>query len=170
MLKVYLGTTNTAKVKAVKNILEPLGLEVIPISVDSLVSNQPKTDEETIQGAINRAKALPTDGLRIGLEAGVEMLYDDLFLTNYGVLIDQNNNIYKAGGTRITLPNEIKKAIFEDGLELSDAMEKYFGILNIKHKDGAIGYFTDGWVKRIDIFEHIIKLLYGQYLHGGVNA
>lgn len=170
MLKVYLGTTNTAKVTAVRNVLEPLGLEIIPMAVNSLVSDQPKTDEETIKGATNRALALPTDGLRVGLEAGVELLDGDLFLTNYGVLIDQNNHVYKAGGTRITLPNEVKHAIFEEGLELADAMEKYFGLHNVKHCDGAIGFFTEGMVKRVDIFEHIIKLLYGQYLHGGKDA
>ncbi len=168
-MKVYLGTTNNAKVTGVKNILEPLGLEVIPMSVESNVSSQPKCDEETIQGAINRANNLPQDGLRMGLEAGVSLINDDLFLTNYGVLIDQNNNIYKAGGTRIILPTIVKDAIFNEGLELADAMDKYFGMSNIKHRDGAIGYFTSGMFKRNEIFEHITKLLYGQYLKGKDN-
>ena len=88
---------------------------------------------------------------------------NDLFLTNFGVLIDQDNNVYKAGGTRIVLPEEIKKMIFEEHLELSDAMEKHFKTVDIKHHQGAIGYFTDGLVVRMDIFEHIVKLLYGQY-------
>lgn len=166
-MKAYVGSTNKVKVQAVKNILEPLGYEVVGIEVDSNVSSQPKNDEETMLGAINRAKALPSDGLRIGLEAGVEILHDDLYLTNFGVLIDESNNIYKAGGTRIVLPLMIKDAIFSEGLELSDAMEKYFNTIDIKHKDGAIGYFTCGMVKRVDIFDHVVKLLYGQYLHGG---
>lgn len=163
MKKVYVGSGNNVKVNAVKKVLEPFGYEVCGIAVDSLVSSQPLTDEETIKGAYNRAKALPSDGLRIGLEAGVELVNDDLFLTNFGVLIDQDNNVYKAGGTRIVLPEEIKKMIFEEHLELSDAMEKHFKTVDIKHHQGAIGYFTDGLVVRMDIFEHIVKLLYGQY-------
>lgn len=163
MKKVYVGSGNNVKVNAVKKVLEPFGYEVSGIAVDSLVSSQPLTDEETIKGAYNRAKALPSDGLRIGLEAGVELVNDDLFLTNFGVLIDQDNNVYKAGGTRIVLPEEIKKMIFEEHLELSDAMEKHFKTVDIKHHQGAIGYFTDGLVVRMDIFEHIVKLLYGQY-------
>ena len=169
-MKIYIGSTNKVKVGAVRNILEPLGFEIIPMNVDSKVSSQPKNDEETLRGAINRALALPKDGLRVGLEAGVEILHDDLYLTNFGVLIDQDNNIYKAGGTRIVLPEFFKKVLFEEGLELSDAMEKYFGMIDIKHTEGAIGYFTNGMVKRVDIFEHIIKLLYGEYLHGKQNA
>lgn len=164
-MKAYIGSKNVAKVNAVKQILEPLGYEVISLDAPSNVSNQPKDDLETITGAFNRASFLPKDGLRIGLEAGVEILDGDLFLTNYGILIDENNNVYKAGGTRIVLPDILRKGIFEDGLELSDAMEKYFGEHNIKNRNGAIGFLTCNQVERIEIFTHIIKLLYGQYLY-----
>ena len=165
-MKVYIGSKNVTKVNAAKVILEPLGFEVISIDVPSNVSNQPKNDLETITGAFNRANSLPKDGLRIGLEAGVEILNDDLYLTNFGVLIDENDNVYKAGGTRIVLPNVLRHAIFNEGLELSDAMEKYYNEHNIKNRNGAIGFLTCNQIERIEIFTHIIKLLYGQYLYG----
>jgi non-canonical (house-cleaning) NTP pyrophosphatase len=133
MKKVYVGSTNKNKVLAVKNVFEPNGFEVIGMEVDSGVSSQPKNDLETITGAENRAKQLPTDGIRIGLEAGIEMLNNELYLTNFGVLITEEGKVLRAGGTRLVLPDEIKKAIFEDGLELSDAMDKYFKIKNAKH-------------------------------------
>lgn len=164
-MKVYLGSKNIVKINATKEVLEKYGFEVIGKDVDSKVSAQPKCDKETLTGAYNRAKALPKGSFRIGLEAGVELLEEDLYLTNFGVLIDPLDNVYKAGGTRIVLPNEIKKLILEDGFELSDAMEKYFNTLDIKHKEGAIGYFTNNLVVRTEIFTHIVKLLYGQYLH-----
>lgn len=164
-MKAYLGSKNIVKLNATTEVLSQFGYEVIGLDVDSMVSAQPKNDEETLTGAYNRANSLPKDGIRIGLEAGVELLHNDLYLTNFGVLIDEENNIYKAGGTRIVLPIEIKKMIFEEGLELSDAMEKYFNTLDIKHKEGAIGYFTKNLVVRKDIFTHIVKLLYGQYLY-----
>ena len=167
MKKVYVGSTNKNKVQAVKKVFEPHGFEVIGLEVDSGVSNQPKNDLETITGAENRAKMLPSDGIRIGLEAGIEMLKDELYLTNFGVLITEDGKVLRAGGTRLVLPDEIKKAIFEDGLELSDAMDKYFKVKNAKHNNGAIGYFTNDVVKRIDIFDHIAKLLYGSYLYQG---
>ena len=167
MKKVYVGSTNNNKVQAVKNVFEPYGYEVIGMEVDSGVSSQPKNDLETITGAENRAMQLPTDGLRIGLEAGIEILKDELYLTNFGVLITEDGKVIRAGGTRLVLPKEIKQAIFVDGLELSDAMDKYFSIKNAKHNNGAIGYFTKDMVKRIDIFDHIAKLLYGSYLYQG---
>ena len=163
-MKVYLGSKNIVKINATKEVLEPYGFEVIGVDVDSKVSAQPKCDAETLQGAYNRAKALPSNEFRIGLEAGIEILDNQMYLTNFGVLIDPNNNVYKAGGTRIVLPKEIAKLILEDKMELSDAMETYFNTLDIKHKEGAIGYFTNNLVVRKDIFTHIVKLLYGQYL------
>lgn len=164
-VKIYIGSKNINKINAVKSVFENELYEVISMNVNSQVSAQPKNDEETIKGALNRALCLPTDGFRIGLEAGVEVLNDILFLTNFGVLIDENQNIYYAGGTRIPLPKEIKNLIFGEGLELSDAMSKYFQVKDIKHKNGAIGYFTEDLVTRKDIFVHIVKLLYGQYLY-----
>lgn len=164
-MKVYVGSINNNKVNATKIVLEPFGYEVISKEVNSLVGAQPLNDEETIKGALNRAMALPNDGLRIGLEAGVSLLNDTLYLTNYGVLIDENDNEYFAGGTRIPLPDEIKELIINEKMELSDAMYKYFNTYDIKHKNGAIGYFTNDLVTRIDIFSHIVKLLYGQYCY-----
>ena len=163
-MKVYIGSTNRNKVQAAEEVLKPYGHEVIGMEVDSKVGAQPKCDLDTITGAKNRATALPKDGLRIGLEAGIEFLDGIMYLTNFGVLIDLNDNEYYAGGTRIPLPQEIAKLIMEDKYELSDAMGHYFATQDIKHKNGAIGFFTNDLVIRVDIFTHIVKLLYGQYL------
>ncbi len=164
--KVYIGSTNKVKVSAVEEVFDSTIFEVISLESTSNVSNQPLTDEETLTGAKNRALNIIEEGIKIGLEAGVEILNDILFLTNYGVLIDQDNNIYYAGGTRIPLPDVIKDAIFNEGLELSDAMNKYFQQKNIKFTNGSTGYFTGNQVQRKDVFVHIVKLLYGQYLVG----
>lgn len=162
MTKCYLGSQNIVKLEATKEVLKDY--EVIGISVDSQVGSQPLSDEETLKGALNRALALPKDGLRIGLEAGVQMHDDILFLVNWGVLIDSLDNIYYAGGTRIPMDEFIKDKLFVEKMELADVMDEYLNTEDIKHKEGAIGFFTNNIVKRKDIFVHIVKLLYGQYL------
>jgi len=162
--EVYVASTNPNKVKGVRNILEPLGYMVYGKSVESGVSNQPKSDEETIQGAINRAYSLNEGHLRIGLEAGVVMTSGIMYLTNFGALLDEEDNLYVAGGTRIPLPKEIE-VLINSGYELKDAMDKYYNEKGINEREGAIGFFTENQVPRHEIFEHITKLLYGQYLH-----
>jgi inosine/xanthosine triphosphatase len=165
MIKCYLGSLNKVKLAAVKEVFADY--QVIPLAVESGVRAQPLTDSETIQGAKNRAMALPEDGIRIGLEAGVQMQEGMLFLVNWGVLIDLGKNIYYAGGTRIPLPDFIKEKLLA-GEELADVMEAHLH-KEVRTKEGAIGYLTEGIVKRKDIFVHIVKLLYGQYKRKGVN-
>ncbi|NLD26522.1 MAG: DUF84 family protein [Acholeplasmataceae bacterium] len=166
MTKCYVGSLNKVKLAAVKEVLNDY--EVIGMNVNSNVGAQPKCDAETILGAKNRALALPDDGLRIGLEAGVQFHDDTLFLVNWGVLIDQGH-IYYAGGTRIPLPEFVKEKIFSEGQELATVMEDYLQINDVRSKEGAIGFFTNSLVKRKDIFVHIVKLLYGQYLRREEN-
>jgi non-canonical (house-cleaning) NTP pyrophosphatase len=165
MQKVYLGSINPVKLRAAQNILEPLGFTVEGVNSASGVSNQPLNDDETMRGALNRALSLPEGHFRIGLEAGIELHFDQMFLVNWGALIDPDNRIYWAGGTRIPLPDQIKSAILNNHVELSVAMNIFFNEKNINHREGAIGYFTDCFVRRSDIFEHIVKLLIGQYFN-----
>ena len=86
-MKVIVGSTNQVKVTAVKEVLEPIGQEVMGTNVPSGVSNQPFSDAETVAGASNRAEACLKFGqIGIGLEAGVEYLNEQLYLVNWGVL------------------------------------------------------------------------------------
>jgi len=167
MFKVYVGTTNVIKLEAVKHVLSDFVVE--GINVGSGVSSQPKSDEETIQGAKNRALGLPDRTLRIGLEAGVEKHNDIVFLINWGVLIDEDNNVYYAGGTRIPLPKYIGERLYNEDVELADVIDYSFNREDIKHQEGTVGILTNNYVKRVDIFIHIVKLLYGQYLYKRSN-
>lgn len=160
MYKIYVGTTNQVKLDAVKKVVGEA--EVIGIESDSKVGAQPKSDEATITGAYNRAQSLPKDGLRIGLEAGVHETNHEMFLVNWGVLIDLNNQVYYAGGTRIVLPTPIANQIRTTQDELAHIMDAYFNTQDIKHKQGAIGILTHNRIHRIDIFTHIVSLLMGQ--------
>lgn len=163
MNKLYLGTTNKAKVSAVEEVLP--NYQIIACKVNSNVSNQPFSDEETIQGALNRAMSLPKDGLRLGLEAGVTFHNDIMYLINWGVLIDEKDNVYYAGGTRIPLPEFVKERLKTRTVELAEVMEEYTKINDVRSHQGAIGVLTNNQVTRKEIFTHIVKLLYGQYLY-----
>jgi non-canonical (house-cleaning) NTP pyrophosphatase len=75
-MKIKVGTKNKAKVDSVVEIVEEyphLKESVIEgISIASGVSDQPKSLEETINGAMNRAKGVFVDcDYGIGLESGL---------------------------------------------------------------------------------------------------
>ncbi|MFA6627016.1 MAG: DUF84 family protein [Bacilli bacterium] len=161
MSKLFVGTQNKIKLEAVQQVAS--GYEVIGIAVDSGVSCQPFSDEETIEGATNRALQLPAGGLKMGLEAGVQPVGKELFLINWGVLIDEDGHRYIAGGTRIPLPKAVQVELEKKEEELAIIIDRLYNTNDIKHREGAIGLLTNGLVARIDIFDHIVKLLIGQY-------
>src|SRR5690554_7241308 len=122
-LKVIVGSTNRVKIIAIRNVFANYNVE--GIAVNSKVSAQPISDQETIRGALNRALGARRYGdIGIGLEGGVQQSAYGMLLVNYGVIVDDKNKVYVAGGSRIPLPTEIAKEIYK-GRELGDIMDQY---------------------------------------------
>src|SRR5699024_7897254 len=118
-MKIIIGSLNQAKINAVKNVFKANILEAV--NVPSNVSDQPMTDEETLFGAMNRANnchAIYPNHLAIGLEGGVMLMNEELYLCNWSVLITPHKQMYKASGSLINLADECMK-YFNEGVELS---------------------------------------------------
>ncbi|MEG9297192.1 DUF84 family protein [Mangrovibacillus sp. Mu-81] len=167
MLKLAIGTQNKAKVEAIQNgfleYYEHVSFECL--KTESNVNEQPFSDQETIEGALNRAKnvlRMTEADVGIGLEGGVtESLYG-MFLCNWGALVDRDGNEIIAGGARISLPAEIANGL-RQGRELGPLMDGFTQRTGIRHKEGAVGVFTDGNVTRDAMFLHVVHLLIGQW-------
>ncbi|WP_053367423.1 DUF84 family protein [Bacillus sp. FJAT-27245] len=164
-MKIIIGSENPAKIAAVKNAFNSSGVEFLAIDVPSNVSAQPFSDEETIEGAINRAMAALEQGdgeIGIGLEGGVHMTKHGLFLCNWGALAEPGYPPIIAGGARIPLPDEIAGKLLA-GRELGPVMDEFTKKKNIRKNEGAIGIFSNGHIDRSEMFTHLTKLLAGQY-------
>ncbi|OCA91417.1 inosine/xanthosine triphosphatase [Bacillus sp. FJAT-27225] len=163
-MRVIIGSENPAKVSAVQNVFQEFGdVEFVQLNVPSGVSPQPFSDEETIEGAINRAtQAFEQGDIGIGLEGGVQMTKYGLFLCNWGALAEQGQPPLVAGGARLLLPDEVAGKLLA-GKELGPVMDEYTKKRNIRKNEGAVGIFSNGQVDRAAMFTHIVKLLYGQY-------
>lgn len=167
MINIAIGTKNPTKVAAIKLAFQGIEAKFIETSVPSGVSAQPLTDDETIKGAINRARNSreqeQTD-IGIGLEGGVVSSEHGLLLCNWGAIVDRDRSPIIAGGARILLPEEVAYGV-RAGKELSEVMEEYTKQKDVRSKEGAIGIFTNGHVNRTDMFTHVVKLLIGQYTY-----
>ncbi|MGN8645842.1 DUF84 family protein [Gracilibacillus sp. HCP3S3_G5_1] len=161
-MKIVVGSYNKAKRKAVQCIFPEA--TIISADVDSQVDAQPKSDKETMQGAINRAKAskqIEDNSYGIGLEGGIMQIDNQVYLCNWGALVTPIDQLYVASGARIPLPLEVAQPLLK-GKELGDVMREWTHIHDIRHHQGAIGIFTDSFVSREDMFTHIVQLLAGQ--------
>lgn len=162
---IAVGSLNQTKVNAVKDVFKKEKFEIIGFEVPSGVSEQPLSDEETLKGAINRAKAALEVGkaeIGIGLEGGVMETESGMLLCNWGALYTSDNLLIKAGGARILLPQEVALGI-KSGKELSTVIDEYTSKHDVRSNEGTIGIFTNGRLNRKEMFSHIMKLLLGQY-------
>lgn len=161
-MKIAIGSKNKTKILACERVFPEA--EIIAMRAPSDVSEQPFSDEETLQGAKNRAKwCLEQEGISfgIGLEGGVMQMKDTLYLCNWGALATKDK-IFVASGAKIPLPQEVAKRL-EAGIELGDVMDDYAKRKNVRQNEGAIGIFTNGYISRTELFMHVVSMLRGQY-------
>ncbi len=168
MMKIAIGTKNQAKVGAVEAIVSEYFSDVQfeHVDVASEVSVQPFSNEETRQGAINRARnaliATQAD-IGFGLEGGVEEIDGVMYCCNWGAVALKDGTILSSAGAQFALPEKIAIEL-RSGKELGPVMDVYTNEKDIRQHAGAIGIFTNGLIDRKEMFEHIVKLLIGQIL------
>ncbi len=165
-MKFILGSENQAKQRAVSRIVERYieKSTVSSASVPSGVNAQPMTEEETRQGAINRAVAAAQGAYGVGLEGGVHMIAGTMYLCNWGALVTPEGQLFTAAGAQIPLPQALAEEL-RNGKELGNAVDHYFKKQNIRMSEGAMGMLTAQVVPRDALFEHIMQLLIGQLLY-----
>lgn len=163
---IVVASKNPAKIEAVKLALKNdfANAEVVSIEVDSLVSSQPFTDEETKQGSINRAKnaldKTPNATLAVGLEGGAFREGKDVWNTVWCSVVDREGNVFSVNGMRFVLPTVISEKMNE-GTELGYVMDQISGKTNTKHDEGMIGIVSNGYVKRAEAYADLVKLALG---------
>jgi len=160
-MRIIVGSKNPVKVGAVAVIFKHYfpEVEVVGIEVKSGVAEQPKSEDETVRGAENRAKAalICEEGVEYGV--GIEGGYtekDDHSMECAGVSIaSREGMIGLGGGLYFELPQKVAERI-KAGEELGPIMDELTGTNNVKQKMGAIGIFSKGRLTRQQAYEQIV--------------
>ena len=165
MKKIYIGSTNPVKIACTRNGFEEVfgdisKYEFNGFSVPSGVGDQPMTNEETLLGAVNRAKNLkykfPGGNFFVGIEGGIQRVGDDMEAFAWVVIMNEDM-IGKAQTATFQLPPKIAKLINE-GVELGHADDMVFRRNNSKQGNGAIGILTNNVIDRAEYYRHAVIL------------
>jgi len=154
-----LGSQNQAKQKAIF-----LATDIQPqcVSVPSGVAEQPLSEDETIRGAITRAKlaleAVPNAEIGFGLEGGLTF---DAIYTKQWYLISicaawNGETLHIGKGLSFPIPNQIGEDMKRSGRELREVIDRLSGTSNSNHKEGAYGLFTNGKITRAHVFKEAV--------------
>ena len=170
MNKVIIASKNPVKINAVREVMALAmpkeQLEFHGISVPSEVDDQPMTDEETLQGAINRAANAQREhqgNYHIGIEGGVAD--DGEIMTAFAwVVILGQGKVGKAKTSTFELPQKIALHV-RNGVELGHADDLVFKRNNSKQKDGAVGILTNAILDRTEYYKQAVLLALIPMLH-----
>ena len=158
-MKIVVASRNPVKIGATEQAFATLfpdaPLEMLSADVDSGVSDQPTSDEETRIGARNRAMAagdaLPEADYWVGLEGGVEVIDEQLMAFAWMAIRGRNDKIGEARSATLPLPPAVKDLV-DSGMELGNANDKVFSTINSKQGGGAYGLLTNGLYTRESIY------------------
>ena len=163
-MRVVIASHNPVKINATLSGFEKMfpgqSFNVEGISVESGVSAQPKSDAETLQGALNRAdnasQKQPAADFWVGLEGGVEERAEGL--TAFAWAVVKSKNQYGRGKTgTLFLPARVAELI-KQGKELGEADDIVFNRTNSKQEGGAIGLLTGDVIDRTQSYATAIIL------------
>ncbi|OGC38574.1 hypothetical protein A2V54_03850 [candidate division WWE3 bacterium RBG_19FT_COMBO_53_11] len=167
-MKVIVGSKNEVKLAAVREILADYpevfpGVKVSGVEVSSGVPEQPKTINDIVNGAKNRARnAFGDCDYSIGLEGG--FMASPHAKTGYFELqacaIFDGRNYHLGLSSAFECPPHVMKLVLEDGLDLNQAMHKAGMTSNPKvgSAEGAIGVLTKGRLNRKEFSEEAIRM------------
>ena len=169
MKTIAIGSKNPVKIAAVRNVALRIwkDVEIVALDVPSGISHQPSSDDEAIQGALNRAKqSLDRTGadLGIGIEGCVVRTNYGTFLSGWAAAISNRGEIGIGSGARLLLPRRIASEI-ATGKELGPVVDGLVGERNVKQDRGAIGVFTNDLMTRTTATEQSIICALARFLN-----
>lgn len=169
MKRIIVGSTNPVKVAAAKQAFEAVWpdetFEAEGVKVDSGVSDQPMSFDETIRGAKNRARAamlLKQADFAVGLEAGLEQYADGWFESGWVAVLDADGS-FGTGSSALMPISEKLMAGIRDGRELGDVVDELTNRTNVKHQEGLFGLISSGTITRTSAFKDATVLALARF-------
>lgn len=165
-MKINIGSKNKNKIDALQEILkeysEFLSAEVISKDIDSGVSHQPKSLEETVNGAMKRSKNSFDDcDYSVGLESGLMKVPETKtgYMDVTACAIYDGKNFHLGLSSAFEYPPKVVEYILKNDENISNAFRD-LGLTSSKYlgaEEGAIGILTKNRLNRKEYTKQAIR-------------
>ena len=165
-MNINIGSKNLIKIKAVTEILKDYkhlrGAGIITIDSPSEVSDQPKSLEETVKGAMNRSRnAFQNCKYSFGIESGLMMVPN----TKTGYMdvcvcaIFDGKDYHLGLSSAWEAPRKVSHYMIKEGLDMNEAAYKAGLTKNPKvgSAEGLVGIMTKGRLTRKEYTKEAIR-------------
>jgi inosine/xanthosine triphosphatase len=161
-MRIAIGSLNPVKREAAEAALTPLfpAATFLALDVPSGIPAQPWGDEQTRNGALNRARAaMQQTGAdwAVGLEGGLKQTDVGLMTCAWAAVVSADGRQGVGGGANMLIPPALTASL-APGQELGPVMDELTGEHNTNQALGAIGFLTDGLETRQSAFVHVLHL------------
>ena len=166
-MKINVASLNSVKVGAVKETIQDYAFlkdaSVVGVETQSGVSDQPKSIEEVIRGARNRAKSAFKDcDLSFGIESGLmQVPYTKTGFMDFCACVIFDGDKFHVGlSSAWECPIKINELIHGENLDMNQAVVK-LGLSKdpkIGSSEGLIGLMTKNRVTRKEYTKQSIKM------------
>lgn len=156
-LIVHVGSANPVKIDAVRAAFAESGrfgaFELIPREVATGVRDQPTSLDETLRGAITRARNAFADcALSVGIEDGLFAVpyTQSGYMNGCACAIFDGRRDHLGLASAFEYPPDVVRFVIDDGLDVTQAFVKA-GLspnANLGAAEGAIGVLTNGRLTR----------------------
>lgn len=156
-----MGSKNPVKVNATRNVLERIydDLTVSSIDVDSEVPDQPFGLDQTVNGAVNRAKNAFSDefDLSVGIESGLIEVPKTLtgYIDIQWCAIFDGHHITIGASSGFEYPPPVIEQVL-DGVEVGDVMDQVTGVDDLGQKKGAVSHLSHDMLNRTQNTEECV--------------
>jgi len=162
--KIIVASKNPIKINSVKlgckKVFPHLDFECEGVAVPSDVSDQPMSNQETLQGATNRAthakNNFPNAKYWVGIEGGIERIGEEMMAFAWIVILSKDKMGKARTGTFFLPPKVVE--LINQGKELGEADDIVFGHSNSKQKNGAVGILTGNLTDRTQFYVEAMVL------------
>lgn len=164
-MKINIGSTNQVKIDALKEIVREYDFlkdaEVVGLNAPSEVSPQPKSLEETVRGAMNRARsAYQNCDYSVGIEGGfMEVPYTDAGHIEFQACVIHDGKNFSLGfSSGYECPLRVMRLV-DNGFTLNDAAHQT-GLTIDPHIGATLGFIsvlTKGRLARKELTKQAIR-------------
>lgn len=150
MPRVCVGSTNKVKIQVAQQAFEKVwpdkSWEVYGCEVASGVSEQPRSEYETMSGAFGRVSqaiaSAPGIDYAVGMERGLKQVDSMTMECGWIAVVDREGRLGWGSTANIMVPRAFR-VLLSRGMDLNQAIEKIFGITGAGSAGGYFGVMTN---------------------------